>query len=135
MVREVVRAGADVIKFFNTGFGRATQSGSTRSYDPDEVRALVDEAHIHGKTVACHAIGGPGLRTAIEAGVDSIEHGCLLGQEPDLLKMMADQGSYLVPTFTVLPSTPPRETPTPRRRPRNSGSNTSTPFSKPCWPG
>ena len=101
MVREVVRAGADVIKFFNTGFGRATQSGSTRSYDPDEVRALVDEAHIHGKTVACHAIGGPGLRTAIEAGVDSIEHGCLLGQEPDLLKMMADQGSYLVPTFTV----------------------------------
>jgi imidazolonepropionase-like amidohydrolase len=33
--------------------------------------------------------------------VDSIEHGCLVGQEPDLLKMMADQGSYLVPTFTV----------------------------------
>ncbi len=101
MVREVIRAGADVIKFFNTGFGRATQNGTTRSYNAEEVQALVDEAHIHGKTVACHALGGPGLRTAIEAGVDSIEHGCLLASDPDLLKMMADKGIYLVPTFTV----------------------------------
>ncbi len=101
MVREVIRAGADVIKFFNTGFGRQTQSGTTRSYNAAETQALVDEAHIHGKTVACHALGGPGLRTAIEAGVDSIEHGCLLASEPDLLKMMADKGIYLVPTFTV----------------------------------
>jgi len=101
MVREVVRAGADFIKFFNTGFGRETQSGTTRSYNTEETRALVDEAHIHGKKVACHALGGAGLRTAIEAGVDSVEHGCLLGLEPDLLKMMADKGSYLVPTFTV----------------------------------
>ena len=101
MVRQVIRAGADVIKFFNTGFGRQTQSGTTRSYNAGETQALVDEAHIHGKTVACHALGGPGLRTAIEAGVDSIEHGCLLASEPDLLKMMADKGIYLVPTFTV----------------------------------
>ena len=101
MVREVIRAGADVIKFFNTGFGRQTQSGTTRSYNAAEIQALVDEAHIHGKTVACHALGGPGLRTAIEAGVDSIEHGCLLASEPGLLKMMADKGIYLVPTFTV----------------------------------
>ncbi len=101
MVREVVRAGADVIKFFNTGFGRQTQNGTTRSYDAVETQALVDEAHLHGKTVACHALGGPGLRTAIEVGVDSIEHGCLLESEPDLLKMMADKGIYLVPTFTV----------------------------------
>ena len=101
MVREVVRAGADVIKFFNTGFGRETQSGTTRSYNAAETQALVDEAHIHGMTVACHALGGPGLRTAIEAGVDSIEHGCLLASEPDLLKMMADKEIYLVPTFTV----------------------------------
>ena len=46
-------------------------------------------------------VGGPGLRTAIEAGVDSIEHGCFLGLEPDLLKIMADCGIYLVPTLTV----------------------------------
>ena len=101
MVREVVRAGADVIKFFQTGFGRETQGGTTRSYNREETEALVDEAHSHGKPVACHALGGAGLRTAIEAGVDSIEHGCLLGAEPDLLKMMADGNIYLVPTFTV----------------------------------
>ena len=101
VVREAVLAGADVIKFFNTGFGRETQNGTTRSYTPEETKALVDEAHIHGKTVACHALGGPGLRTAIEAGVDSIEHGCFLGLEPDLLKIMADCGIYLVPTLTV----------------------------------
>ena len=101
MVREVVRVGADFIKFFNTGFGRETQNGTTRSYTAEETQALVDEAHIHGKAVACHALGGAGLRTAIEAGVDSVEHGCLMGSEPDLLKMMADNGSYLVPTFTV----------------------------------
>ena len=101
MVREVVRAGADVIKFFNTGFGRETQSGTTRSYTMKETEALVDEAHRHGKKVACHALGGPGLRTAIEAGVDSIEHGCLLASDPDLLKMMADRNIYLVPTLTV----------------------------------
>ena len=101
MVREVVRAGADFIKFFNTGFGRETQSGMTRSYTPEETQALVDEAHAHGKKVACHAIGGPGLRAAVEAGVDSIEHGCLMGLEPELFKMMADRNIYLVPTLTV----------------------------------
>ena len=52
MVREVVRVGADFIKFFNTGFGRETQNGTTRSYTPEETLALVDEAHTHGKTVA-----------------------------------------------------------------------------------
>jgi imidazolonepropionase-like amidohydrolase len=101
MVREVVRAGADFIKFFNTGFGRDTQSGTTRSYTLEETSALVNEAHTLGKTVACHAIGGQGLRTAIEAGVDSIEHGCLMSLDSDLFKLMADNGSYLVPTLTV----------------------------------
>ena len=72
MVREVVRAGADVIKFFQTGFGRETQSGTTRSYNAEEVWALVDEAHIHGKKVASQAIGGAGLRMSIEEGVDTI---------------------------------------------------------------
>lgn len=72
MVREVVRSGVDLIKFFNTGFGRESQSGSVRSYTAKETRALIDEAHIHGKIVACHALGGPGLHTAIEAGVDSV---------------------------------------------------------------
>lgn len=100
-VREVVRVGADLVKFFNTGFGRPTQGDSVRSYTDEETRALVDEAHSLGKRVACHAIGGPGLRSAVEAGADSIEHGCYLGLDSDLLKMMADKDLYLVPTLTV----------------------------------
>jgi imidazolonepropionase-like amidohydrolase len=100
-VRELVRVGTDVVKVFQTGFGRAAHRDVDTAYHLEELRALVDESHILGKKVACHAIGGPGLRTAVEAGVDSIEHGCYLDLEPDLLKMMADQGAYLVPTLTV----------------------------------
>jgi imidazolonepropionase-like amidohydrolase len=49
----------------------------------------------------CHALGGPGLRLAVEAGVDSIEHGCYLAEEPELLSMMAERGTVLTPTLLV----------------------------------
>jgi imidazolonepropionase-like amidohydrolase len=49
----------------------------------------------------CHALGGRGLRIAIEAGVDSIEHGCYLDEEPELLDRMAERGIFFVPTFAV----------------------------------
>ena len=49
----------------------------------------------------CHAVGGPGLRMAVKAGVGSIEHGSYLAEDPDLLKMMADKGTFFVPTFEV----------------------------------
>jgi imidazolonepropionase-like amidohydrolase len=49
----------------------------------------------------CHAVGGPGLRMAVEAGVGSIEHGCYLAEDPDLIKMAADKGIFLVPTFEI----------------------------------
>ncbi len=62
---------------------------------------LVDEAHALGRKVMCHAIGGPGLRMAIEAGVDSIEHGSYLADEPDLLHMMAERGTFFTPTLLV----------------------------------
>ena len=45
--------------------------------------------------------GGAGLRMSVEAGVDSIEHGSYLDQDPELLRMMADKNIFLVPTFTV----------------------------------
>src|SRR5262245_30437799 len=48
-----------------------------------------------------HAVGGPALRLAIEAGVDSIEHGCYLADEPDLIAMMAERGIVLTPTLLV----------------------------------
>ena len=101
VVRENARVGADLIKVFQTGFGRATHLGTDACYDLDELKTLVYESHAQGRRVACHAVGGPGLRTAVEAGVDSIEHGCYLDLDHDLLRMMADKDITLVPTLTV----------------------------------
>ena len=47
-----------------------------------ELEALVDEAHKRGRRVMCHALGGEGLRMAVEVGVDSIEHGSYLARRP-----------------------------------------------------
>ena len=101
VVRENARVGADLIKVFQTGFGRATHLGTDACYELDELKTLVAESHAQGRLVACHAVGGPGLRTAVEAGVDSIEHGCYLDLDHDLLRMMADNDITLVPTLTV----------------------------------
>ena len=101
VVRENARVGADLIKVFQTGFGRATHLGTDACYDLEELKTLVAESHAQGKLVACHAVGGPGLRTAVNAGVDSIEHGCYLDLDHDLLRMMADKNITLVPTLTV----------------------------------
>jgi imidazolonepropionase-like amidohydrolase len=103
VVRTMVRAGAEVIKCATTG-GASSRPGhgpKDPAFTLDEMKALVDEAHTLGRRVMCHALGGPGLRTAIEAGVDSIEHGCYLDEDPELMAMMADKGIFFVPTFTV----------------------------------
>lgn len=103
VVRTMVRAGADVIKCATTGgaSSRAGHGPKDAAFTRDEVRALVDEAHALGRRVMCHALGGPGLRTAVEAGVDSIEHGAYLDEDRELLPMMAERGVFLVPTLTV----------------------------------
>ncbi len=49
----------------------------------------------------CHALGGPDLRLGIDAGVDSIEHGRYLADEPELIAIMAQRGIYLTPTLLV----------------------------------
>jgi len=79
---------------------------------------LVDEAHALGRKVMCHALGGPGLRLAIEAGADSIEHGSYLAEEPELFAMMAERGTVFTPTLLVYVYH--RESPAPhvRRRAR-----------------
>ena len=65
------------------------------------MRALCDESHALGRKVMCHALGGAGLRIALEAGVDSIEHGCYLDEDPELIPMMAERGVFFVPTLLV----------------------------------
>ena len=103
VVRRIVRAGADVIKCATTG-GASSRPGhgpQDGAFNLDEMQALTEEAHALDRRVMCHALGGRGLRIAIEAGVDSIEHGCYLDEEPALLDMMAQRNIFFVPTFAV----------------------------------
>ena len=102
-VRELVRVGADVIKFATTGGASSRRGHGPRdaAFGADEIEALVGEARALGRKTMCHAVGGPGLRRAIEGGAGSIEHGCYLAEEPDLLKMMAGMGTFFAPTFEV----------------------------------
>ena len=100
-VREVIRAGADWVKIATTG-GVGTPIGGPllRQFSLEEVRAIVDTAHAAGKPVMSHAYGGEGVQICLAAGVDSIEHGAAL--DDALIEQMAQQGAWLVPTFTVL---------------------------------
>jgi imidazolonepropionase-like amidohydrolase len=103
VVRRIVRAGADVIKCATTG-GASSREGHgplDGAFTLEEMQTLVDEAHALDRRVMCHALGGRGLRVAIEAGVNSIEHGCYLNEEPELLDFMAQRGIFFVPTFAV----------------------------------
>ncbi|MBM4213617.1 MAG: amidohydrolase family protein [Gammaproteobacteria bacterium] len=81
-VRQNVRYGADVIKYCGTGgvFSKGTQPGMQQS-TPEEVAALVDEAHMQGRKVAVHAHGASGIKVALRAGVDTIEHASLIDDE------------------------------------------------------
>lgn len=117
-VREMVRAGADVIKVATTGGASSTAGLGPKDmlFEPDELSALVDEAHKRGRKVMCHALGGPGLRAAIEVGVNSIEHGSYLDEDPDLLPMMAEKDIFFVPTFSVYTFHAVRGTPHGRAR-------------------
>src|SRR3989442_1094938 len=103
VVRTIVRAGADVIKTATTGgaSSRAGHGPRDAAFSLEEMQALVAESHALGRRVMCHALGGPGLRTALAAGVDSVEHGCSLDEEPELMATMAAQGPFFVPTLTV----------------------------------
>ena len=102
-VREMVAAGADVIKTATTGGASSTAGLGPKDmlFERAELDALVDEAHKRNRRVMCHALGGPGLRAAVEAGVDSIEHGAYLADDPDLLPLMARNDTYFTPTFGV----------------------------------
>ncbi len=102
-VRELVRMGADAIKTATTGWAYDIPGlyPTDLVMHRDELEALVDEAHLLGRRVLCHAIGGPGQRLAVEVGVDSLDHGCYLDQDPELLTLMRDKGIFYVPTFSV----------------------------------
>ncbi len=89
-VREMVRAGADVIKIAASGGPRSM----VPHFSQGELDALVDEAHRMGYRVACHALGAQAIRNAVLAGVDSIEHG--YGLDSAAAQEMARRGIFLI---------------------------------------
>ena len=93
-VRKNVKYNADLIKFCATGgvFSKGTIPGQTQ-YTLEEMQAIVDEAHTHGRKVAAHAHGNKGIKRAIEAGVDSVEHASYLDDEA--IAMAKERGTYL----------------------------------------
>ncbi len=99
-VRRRLREGADLIKILTTGAVFSKENPPTRvGFTQPEIDALVDEAHRLGLKVAAHAHGTEGIRSALLAGVDSIEHGTYLDDE--CIDLMLEPGTYLVPTLAI----------------------------------
>jgi imidazolonepropionase-like amidohydrolase len=99
-VREQLKAGAQCIKLIATG-GVLTK-GAIPGQDQlseEEMRAAIVEARTHGLRVAAHAIGTNGIKNALRAGVDSIEHGCLLDDEA--IALFRERDAVLVPTLSA----------------------------------
>jgi imidazolonepropionase-like amidohydrolase len=99
-VREQMWIGADCIKMIATG-GVLTKGAvpGNAQLTPDELAAAIDEAHRHGLRVAAHAIGTQGIKNALRAGIDSIEHGTMLDDEA--IGLFKERGVYLVPTLSA----------------------------------
>jgi len=101
-VREQIWHGADWIKVYADRAYFVAKDGTLSSiptFTADEMKAIVDEAHRLRHKVAAHAMARPGLTNALNAGVDSIEHGVAIPD--DLMDLMVKNGTYLVPTLTV----------------------------------
>jgi imidazolonepropionase-like amidohydrolase len=98
-VREVLRAGADVIKICSTGGVLSpTDHPEFTQFSPEELEVIVREAaYRRGVKVMSHAQGAEGVKNAIRAGVHSIEHGIFLDEEA--IDLMLKHGTYLVPTL------------------------------------
>ena len=100
-VREAAKYGADLIKITSTGGIMSQQArGLGQHLSDEELTAIVTAAHGLGLKVAAHAHGGAGVAASVRAGVDSIEHGTWL--DGDTAKLMAKQGTWLVPTLGLL---------------------------------
>ena len=97
-VRENLQAGADLIKVYITGTLRGPRQ-ILHFYSREEIQAAVDEAHRLGVPVAAHCIGGPGLKLALETGIDVIEHGYFVTDEE--IKSLLKYDRWLVMTPSI----------------------------------
>lgn len=96
--RTIIKNGADVVKIMATGgvLTPGVEPGAAQ-LTMEEIKAAVDEAHRADKRTATHAQGTTGIKNAVMAGIDSVEHGIYLDDE--VIQMMLDRGTYLVPTL------------------------------------
>jgi len=96
-VREVIKYGADVIKFCASGgvFSKG-DNPLLEQYSPAEMNVLITEAHRLGRKVATHAHSSIAIKDAVRAGVDSIEHGIFIDEEG--INLMKEHHTFLVPT-------------------------------------
>jgi len=94
-VREILHRGADFIKIIATGavLTRGTKPGVSE-FTEEEIRAAVEEAAKYGARVTAHAHGAQGIKNAVRAGVQSIEHGSLIDDEG--IRLMKERGTFLV---------------------------------------
>jgi len=99
-VRQHYKDGVDLIKITATGgvMSLAT-NGTNAQFTPEELRAIIETAHDYGLKVAAHAHGTEGMKRAVEAGVDSIEHGTFMTDE--VVALMKSHGTYYVPTISA----------------------------------
>jgi imidazolonepropionase-like amidohydrolase len=98
-VREMLRAGADIIKVHATGGVLSpTDHPEYTQFSYEELRVMVEEAQFRqGRKVMAHAQGAEGIKNAVRAGIHSIEHGIYLDDEA--IALMKEHGTYLVPTL------------------------------------
>jgi imidazolonepropionase-like amidohydrolase len=100
-VRIQVGRGVDVIKIATTGgVNSQVGAGLGKQMFDDEARAVVEAARLYGKKVAVHAHGADGIKVALAAGVDSIEHGTMLDDEG--IALFLKSGAYYVPTLSTV---------------------------------
>jgi imidazolonepropionase-like amidohydrolase len=94
-VRAQVKYGVDVIKIMSTGgvLSKGDSPGAPQ-YTLEELKAAADEAHMAGRKIASHAHGTQGIKNAILAGIDSIEHASLIDDEG--IRLAKEHGTYLV---------------------------------------
>ena len=98
--REQISQGADVIKFTATGGVNSNIAGGLgQQLFDDEMKAIVETAHLFGRRVAAHAHGADGIAAALKAGVDSIEHGTYSNTETNALFKRSN--AWLVPTMVA----------------------------------
>lgn len=98
--RQQIKKGADQIKLMATGgvMTEGVQPGAPQLTEA-EMRAAIEEAHKADRKTAAHAQGTEGIKNAIKAGIDSIEHGVFLDEEA--VNMMLENEVYLIPTLTA----------------------------------